>query len=62
MEKLGELASVFLMGAACGLFGLILLSQEMPQKQFKSKQKATVDYELEAKGKVVDTIWIYKIK
>ena len=62
MKELGEFTATFLIGCVCGAFGIILLDQNYPQKEFKTKQKATIDYELEAKGKVVDTIWIYKIK
>lgn len=62
MEKTGEIISTFLVGCICGVFCMILADQYYPQKIFKTKQKATIDYELEAKGKVIDTIWVYKIK
>ena len=62
MERTGEIISTFLVGCICGFFGMIILDQNYPQKEFKTKHKATIDYELKANGKVVDTIWIYKIK
>ena len=62
MKVVEELIATSLICCTCGFFGMIIVDQNYPQKIFKTKQKATIDYELEAKGKVVDTIWIYKIK
>lgn len=62
MKELVGLIAILLICCICGFFGMIILDQHSPQKIFKTRQKATIDYELEAKGKVIDTIWIYKIK
>ena len=61
MKKVREFL-IFLVGMVCGTVYLTIVIANEPQKTFRSEEKATIDYELKANGKVVDTIWIYKIK
>lgn len=43
-----------------GIFGIILIFNNT--KSIESKTKIQPDYRLEANGKRVDTIWVYKFK
>ena len=58
MKETGELIAAFLVGAIVTL----LVVANKPCVQMESDFKVNPDYRLEANGKVVDTVWIYKAK
>lgn len=58
MKETGELIAAFLVGAIVA--SLVVASK--PCVQMESDFKVNPDYRLEANGKVVDTVWIYKAK
>lgn len=50
-----------LIGWLLGIVTLGVIANCNPQTTFKSKKKIKPDYELTTNGKVVDTVWVYKI-
>lgn len=64
MDNTNKQIDIFMAGWFIGLVMAILIvvfSYE-PKTTFESKVKLIPDYRLEANGKVVDTVFIYKIK
>lgn len=62
MTRFEKILLSFYIGGICGIFTLGSITEYNPQKTFKSKKKIKPDFELTTNGKVVDTVWVYKIK
>lgn len=58
MKEIGVFLVAYLLGV---LVTLVVVTSE-PCVQMESDFKVNPDYKLEANGKVVDTVWIYKAK
>lgn len=58
MKEIIPVVTSFLIGA---MITLIIISRH-PCTQIESNCKITPDYKLITDGKIIDTIWIYKIK
>ena len=50
-----------LIGWLLGIVTLGIIANTNPQRTFKSKKKIKPNYELTTNGKVVDTVWVYKV-
>ena len=58
MKKIDIFIIAYLLGT---LITFVIIASE-PCVQMESDFKVNPDYKLEANGKVVDTVWIYKAK
>jgi H+/gluconate symporter-like permease len=61
---IGTMLLIGLIAMVCTVvFGIYIIADLLsPKKEFKTKEKPNITWELQAKGQSVDTVWIYKFK